>query len=102
MTSTFHGIEMGKRSLITNTQVLNVVGHNLNNLNTDGYSRQVIHLQAFEPIYMPDLTREERRIKSNLKKNLTIAEKYIEKEIKDIGEIKWKMGAKEWLRKIFK
>ncbi len=60
MTSTFHGIEMGKRSLITNTQALNIVGHNLNNLNTDGYSRQVIHLQAFEPIFMPDLTREER------------------------------------------
>ena len=60
MTSTFHGIEMGKRSLITNTQALNVVGHNLNNLNTDGYSRQVIHLQAYEPIFMPDLTREER------------------------------------------
>ena len=49
-----------------------------------------------------DLTREEKRIKSNLKDNLAIAEKYIEKEIKDIGEIRWKTSIKEWLKKIFK
>lgn len=60
MPSTFHGIEMGKRSLITHTQAMNVTGHNLNNLNTEGYSRQVVHIHTFEPIYMPDLTREER------------------------------------------
>ena len=60
MTSTFHGIEMGKRSLITHTQALNVTGHNLNNLNTEGYSRQKINLEAFEPIFRPDLTREDR------------------------------------------
>ena len=60
MTSTFHGIEMGKRSLITNTQVLNTIGHNLNNLNTEGYSRQVVNLETYEPIFMPDLTREDR------------------------------------------
>ncbi|MBN2546690.1 MAG: flagellar hook-associated protein FlgK [Spirochaetes bacterium] len=60
MPSTFHGIELGKRSLITHTQALNVTGHNLSNLNTEGYSRQVIHIQTFEPIFMPDLTREER------------------------------------------
>ncbi len=60
MPSTFHGIELGKRSLITHTQALNVTGHNLSNLNTEGYSRQVMHIQTFEPIFMPDLTREER------------------------------------------
>jgi len=60
MPSTFHGIELGKSSLITHTQALNVTGHNLSNLNTEGYSRQVMHIQTFEPIFMPDLTREER------------------------------------------
>lgn len=60
MSSTFSGIEMGKRSLITHSQALEIIGHNLNNINTEGYSRQVINLQAFEPIYMPDLTREDR------------------------------------------
>ncbi len=60
MVSTFHGIEMGKRSLIAHTQAMNVISHNLNNLNTEGYTRQVVNLTEFEPIYMPDLTREER------------------------------------------
>ncbi len=59
MTSTFHGIEMEKRSLLAHTQALNVTGHNLNNMNTEGYSRQVIHFEEYEPIYMPDLTRAE-------------------------------------------
>jgi flagellar hook-associated protein 1 len=60
MVSTFHGLEMGKRSLIVHTQAMNTTGHNLNNLNTEGYSRQVINLQEYEPIFMPDLTREQR------------------------------------------
>lgn len=60
MVSTFHGIEMGKRSLITHNDAINVTGHNLNNLNTEGYSRQVVKIQEFEPIFMPDMTREER------------------------------------------
>jgi flagellar hook-associated protein 1 FlgK len=60
MPSTFHGIEMGKRSLHAHTQALHTTGHNLNNLNTEGYSRQVVHMQAFEPLYVPDLTREDR------------------------------------------
>ena len=57
MVSTFHGIEMGKRSLITHTKAMNVTGQNLNNINNEGYSRQEIKLQAYEPIYMPDMTR---------------------------------------------
>ena len=60
MVSTFHGIEMGKRSLMTHNDAINTTGHNLNNLNTEGYSRQVVKIQEFEPIFMPDLTREER------------------------------------------
>lgn len=58
MISTFHGIEMGKRSLVAHTQALNVTGQNLNNLNTEGYSRQKIELQTFSPIYTPGLNRE--------------------------------------------
>lgn len=58
MISTFHGIEMGKRSLVAHTQAMNVTGQNLNNLNTDGYSRQKIELQTFSPLYIPGLSRE--------------------------------------------
>jgi flagellar hook-associated protein 1 FlgK len=54
------GIEIGKRSLMTHTLGLNTVGHNLSNASVDGYSRQRVEMHAPEPIYMPDLTREER------------------------------------------
>jgi flagellar hook-associated protein 1 len=59
MTSTFAGIEMGKRSLNAHQQALNTVGHNLANASTDGYSRQRVQLTATDPLYAPDLTREE-------------------------------------------
>ncbi len=60
MPSTFMGIEIGKRSLINHTLGLNTVGHNLSNASVDGYSRQRVEMQATEPIYQPDLNREER------------------------------------------
>ncbi len=60
MVSTFHGIEMGKRSLLTHSKALMITGHNLNNMNNEGYTRQMIHMESFEPIYMPDMTRAER------------------------------------------
>ncbi|MDR0399366.1 MAG: flagellar hook-associated protein FlgK [Treponema sp.] len=59
MTSTFMGIEIGKRGVQAHQQALNVTGHNLTNASTEGYSRQRIEMSAFEPIYLPGLTREE-------------------------------------------
>jgi flagellar hook-associated protein 1 FlgK len=58
--STFHGIEVGKRSLIGHTLGLNTIGHNLSNASTEGYSRQRVEMKAFEPIFMPQYNREER------------------------------------------
>ncbi len=58
MQSTFAGIEIGKRSLIAQTQGLTTIGHNLSNASTEGYSRQRIQLGAFDPIYVPGLNRE--------------------------------------------
>ncbi|MDR0999074.1 MAG: flagellar hook-associated protein FlgK [Treponema sp.] len=59
MTSTFMGIEIGKRGVQSHQQALNVTGHNLTNASTEGYSRQRIEMGAFEPIYLPGLNREE-------------------------------------------
>jgi flagellar hook-associated protein 1 FlgK len=59
MTSTFMGIEIGKRGVQAHQQALNVTGHNLTNASTEGYSRQRIEMAAFEPIYLPGLNREE-------------------------------------------
>jgi flagellar hook-associated protein 1 FlgK len=59
MPSTFMGIEIGKRGLNAHSQALNTVGHNLTNASTDGYSRQTVNLSATDPLYAPDLSREE-------------------------------------------
>jgi len=57
MTSTFMGLEIGKRGIQAHQQALATVGHNLNNVNTEGYSRQRLEMSAFEPIYLPGLNR---------------------------------------------
>jgi flagellar hook-associated protein 1 len=59
MQSAFSGIELGKRSLVAHTQALQTAGHNLANVATEGYSRQRVALQPFDPIYFPGLNREE-------------------------------------------
>jgi flagellar hook-associated protein 1 FlgK len=59
MTSTFSGIEIGKRAVVAHQQALNTTGHNLSNASTEGYSRQRVEFSAFEPIYLPGLNREE-------------------------------------------
>ncbi len=59
MQSTFTGIEMGKRSLIAHQQGLTTVGHNLSNAGTEGYSRQRVQLNPTDPLYVPQLNREE-------------------------------------------
>ncbi len=88
MGSTFSGIEIGKRSLNVHQQALNTVGHNLSNASVEGYSRQRVKMQAFEPLYMPQLNREEvpgqigqgvsvasiERIRDNLLENRILAQ----------------------------
>lgn len=58
MTSTFMGIEIGKRSVMSHTQSLHTVGHNLANAETEGYSRQRVDVVTAPPIYFPALNRE--------------------------------------------
>ncbi|MDR2049672.1 MAG: flagellar hook-associated protein FlgK [Treponema sp.] len=59
MTSTFQGIEIGKRAIVAHQQAIATTGHNLSNMNTEGYSRQRVEFVPFEPIYVPGLEREE-------------------------------------------
>ncbi|MCF0241693.1 MAG: flagellar hook-associated protein FlgK [Treponema sp.] len=60
MGSTFSGIELGKRSIMANTDAITTAGHNISNANTEGYSRQRVQIKEFDPLYKPDLTRPER------------------------------------------
>ena len=59
MQSTFLGIELAKRSLNAQNQALNTIGHNLANASAEGYSRERVDLAATDPLYAPDLSREE-------------------------------------------
>ena len=59
MQSTFSGIEIGKRSLITHQLGLSTIGHNLSNASSEGYSRQRVQMGAVDPIYRPQLNRAE-------------------------------------------
>ncbi|WP_461255475.1 flagellar hook-associated protein FlgK [Treponema sp. R80B11-R83G3] len=59
MTSTFMGLEIGKRGVQAHQQALAAVGHNLDNINTPGYSRQRVEFTSVEPIFMPGLNRAE-------------------------------------------
>ena len=59
MANSFAGIEIGKRSLMASSTQISTAGHNISNAGTEGYSRQRVQLQAFEPLYRPDLERAE-------------------------------------------
>ena len=53
MVSTFHSLEVSKRSLFTQQTALNTTGHNIANANTAGYSRQRVNMVAARPIEAP-------------------------------------------------
>lgn len=57
MRSTFGGIEISKRGILTQQAALTTAGHNVANANTPGYSRQVVKMTAAEPIEALSLQR---------------------------------------------
>ncbi|KEO84066.1 flagellar hook-associated protein FlgK [Tumebacillus flagellatus] len=57
MTSTFHGLEIGKRALFAQQAGLNTVGQNVANANTPGYSRQRVDLVATPSMEYPGLAK---------------------------------------------
>ncbi|MGI5922255.1 MAG: flagellar hook-associated protein FlgK [Syntrophomonadaceae bacterium] len=54
--STFMGLEIGKRSIMTHQTALNITGHNVANANTAGYTRQVANITTTAPWHTPVLT----------------------------------------------
>jgi flagellar hook-associated protein 1 FlgK len=49
MMNLFSAIELGKNSILAQQQVFHTIGHNIANVNTDGYSRQVVDLENVRP-----------------------------------------------------
>lgn len=60
MTSTFLGLEIGKRGIDVHQRGLQVTGHNITNADNEAYSRQRIHLATMPALTEPSLNREER------------------------------------------
>ncbi|MFD0870475.1 Flagellar hook-associated protein 1 [Chlamydia abortus] len=50
MRSTFHNLETIRRSLFTHQTALSTTGHNVANVNTPGYSRQVVNMRTSLPL----------------------------------------------------
>jgi flagellar hook-associated protein 1 len=57
MPSTFMGLEIGKRGLMSHQQALHVTGHNISNADNREYSRQRVVITAADPLYVPSLNR---------------------------------------------
>ncbi|MBN1532625.1 MAG: flagellar hook-associated protein FlgK [Spirochaetes bacterium] len=57
MPSTFMGLEIGKRGLMSHQQALHVTGHNISNADNREYSRQRVIITAADPLYVPSLNR---------------------------------------------
>ena len=53
--STFFGIELGKRAILTQRKAMDVTSHNIANANTEGYARQRAVLSATNPHLIPYL-----------------------------------------------
>ena len=52
--STFGGIEMGKQAINAFRLGMQTVGHNVSNMNTEGYSRQRVIYKTVEPMNIPN------------------------------------------------
>lgn len=57
MRSTFFGLETARRGMVTQQTALNVVGHNISNANTEGYSRQRVNFSTTTPYPAVGLNR---------------------------------------------
>jgi flagellar hook-associated protein 1 len=57
MNSTFMGLEIGKRGLMSHQQALHVTGHNISNAENKEYSRQRVVITTADPLYLPSLNR---------------------------------------------
>ncbi|MDR1649519.1 MAG: flagellar hook-associated protein FlgK, partial [Synergistaceae bacterium] len=56
MLNSFSGLEMGKRALNAFRQGIDTAGHNVANVDTEGYSRQKVSLATTDPFTAPGLS----------------------------------------------
>lgn len=52
----FSALELGKNSILTKQKIFQVIGHNIANVNTQGYSRQTVDLESVAPAVIGSLS----------------------------------------------
>lgn len=57
MASTFHGLEVAKRGMMTQQAALYTTGHNISNANTPGYTRQRVNFEQTDPYPSASMNR---------------------------------------------
>ena len=57
MRSTFHLLEVAKRGIVAQQIAINTTGQNISNINTPGYTRQRVNMEASKPLEMPGLSK---------------------------------------------
>ena len=57
MISTFYGLEVARRGMLTQQAALYVTGHNISNVNTPGFSRQRVNFAQTNPFPTPGINR---------------------------------------------
>ena len=57
MPSTFMGLEIGRRGLMSHQQALHTTGHNISNADNREFSRQRVIITSADPLYVPSLNR---------------------------------------------
>lgn len=60
MRSTFFGLEVAYRGLVTHQAALDVTGNNISNASTEGYSRQTSEITSTKPFTDPSFNRVEK------------------------------------------
>lgn len=56
MMNLFSALELGKNSLLATQSVFQVIGHNMANVNTQGYSRQTVAMESLAPSVIGSLS----------------------------------------------
>lgn len=79
----FLGLEIGKKGAIAHQQALNVVGHNITNAETKGYSRQTVSLKTTAPLNAEGLAAGQIGTGVTLAEIQRIRDKFIDESLRD-------------------
>ncbi len=87
MMNLYSALELGKNSMLAQQEVFQLIGHNIANVNTEGYSRQVAYMESVRPSVI-GLTDGGRGVK--LTNIFAVRDRFIDSQIIDRQQYKGK------------